>query len=354
MIKKMIAAALAAAAVLSLTGCASGQAPESAAPLEGVDASSMDTAPSTADGGSSTDQPAGITLLLDWTPNTNHTGIYVADKLGYYADAGVEVTIVEGSGESVTPLVASGRGQFGVDFQDSLAPALIADVPVTAVAALLQHNTSGIISLQGKGMERPKGLEGKTYATWDLPVEKATLKYVVEKDGGDFGQVKLIPNTVTNVISALQSNIDAVWIYYGWDGVATGVKGLDTDFFAFKDIDPVFDYYTPVLIANDAFLESDPAAARAFLAATAKGYEYAVQHPDEAAEILLEAVPELDPDIVPASQKWLADQYIADAKAWGYIDASRWDAFYKWLWDNQLLEKEIPAGFGFDNGYLPE
>lgn len=350
----MIAAALAAAAVLSLTGCASGQAPESAAPLEGVDASSMDTASSTADGGSSTDQPAGITLLLDWTPNTNHTGIYVADKLGYYADAGVEVTIVEGSGESVTPLVASGRGQFGVDFQDSLAPALIADVPVTAVAALLQHNTSGIISLQGKGMERPKGLEGKTYATWDLPVEKATLKYVVEKDGGDFGQVKLIPNTVTNVISALQSNIDAVWIYYGWDGVATGVKGLDTDFFAFKDIDPVFDYYTPVLIANDAFLESDPAAARAFLAATAKGYEYAVQHPDEAAEILLEAVPELDPDIVPASQKWLADQYIADAKAWGYIDASRWDAFYKWLWDNQLLEKEIPAGFGFDNGYLPE
>lgn len=353
MIQKIFAAALAAATAFSLAGCASGQAPENVPAPESTAATSESAPPSPA-GGSAPDQDTEITLLLDWTPNTNHTGVYVADKLGYYADAGVKVTIVEGSGESVTPLVASGRGQFGVDFQDSLAPALIADVPVTAVAALLQHNTSGIISLQGKGMERPKGLEGKTYATWDLPVEKATLKYVVEKDGGDFGQVKLIPNTVTNVISALQSNIDAVWIYYGWDGVATGVKGLDTDFFAFRDIDPVFDYYTPVLIANNEFLESEPTAARAFLAATAKGYEYAAQHPDEAAEILLEAVPELDPDIVPASQKWLADQYIADAKVWGYIDASRWDAFYKWLWDNQLLEKEIPAGFGFDNGYLPE
>lgn len=353
MIQKIFAAALAAAAAFSLASCASGQTPENVPAPESTAAPSESAPPSPA-GGSAPDQDTEITLLLDWTPNTNHTGVYVADKLGYYADAGVKVTIVEGSGESVTPLVASGRGQFGVDFQDSLAPALIADVPVTAVAALLQHNTSGIISLQGKGMERPKGLEGKSYATWDLPVEKATLKYVVEKDGGDFGQVKLIPNTVTNVISALQSNIDAVWIYYGWDGVATGVKGLDTDFFAFRDIDPVFDYYTPVLIANNEFLESEPTAARAFLAATAKGYEYAAQHPDEAAEILLEAVPELDPDIVPASQKWLADQYIADAKVWGYIDASRWDAFYKWLWDNQLLEKEIPAGFGFDNGYLPE
>lgn len=348
MIEKILAAALAAAAVFSLAGCSSGQAPESGTPLENT-APSDGAPPSPAAG-----QTAEITLLLDWTPNTNHTGVYVADKLGYYGDAGIDITIVEGSGESVTPLVAAGRGQFGVDFQDSLAPALTAEVPVTAVAALLQHNTSGIISLQGKGMDRPRGLEGKNYATWDLPVEKATLKYVVEKDGGDFGLVKLIPNTVTNVISALQSNIDAVWIYYGWDGVATGVKGLETDFFAFKDIDPVFDYYTPVLIANNDFLQNDPNAAKAFLSATAKGYEYAAQHPDEAAKILLEAVPELDPDIVPASQKWLADQYIADAKAWGYIDASRWDAFYRWLWENQLLEKEIPAGFGFDNRYLPE
>lgn len=337
MIRRFLAAALAAAA-LSLTACGG--------------ASSSGSAPTDPSGAGGDLQE--LTFLLDWTPNTNHTGVYVADQLGYYAQAGLHVTIVDGSGESVTPLVATGRGQFGVDFQDSLAPALTSDVPVTAVAAILQHNTSGIISRKGNGIDRPKGLEGKRYATWEGAVEKATLKYVVEKDGGDFSKVQLIPNTVTDVMAALQTDIDAVWIYYGWDGVATEVKGLETDYFAFKDIDPVFDYYTPVIVANNEFLQAEPETAKAFLSATAKGYEYAAAHPEEAAKILAQAVPDLDPEMIAASQKWLADQYVADAKQWGYIDAGRWDSFYKWLWQNGLIDQELPAGAGFDNGYLPQ
>lgn len=336
MIRKFLATVL-SAALLSLAACGGPSTPAPSTP-----------APSASPAAA----PQEITFLLDWTANTNHTGVYVADQLGYYEEAGLHVTITEGSGESVSPLVASGRAQFGVDFQDSLAPALAADVPVTAVAAILQHNTSGIISLKGNGIDHPKGLEGKRYATWEGAVEKATLKYVVEKDGGDFSNVTLIPNTVTDVMAALQTDIDAVWIYYGWDGVATEVKGLETDYFAFKDIDPVFDYYTPVIVANNDFLKSNPDTAKAFLAATAKGYEYAAAHPEEAAEILTGAVPGLDPDIISASQKWLAGQYIADAAQWGSIDAGRWDRFYKWLWENGLIEKELPAGTGFDNGYL--
>lgn len=338
---KLFPAALAALLALSLAGCGAPAAPASSG--------SSSAAPE-----EQTAAPEKITVLLDWTPNTNHTGLYVADKLGYYADAGLDIEIIEGSGESVAPLVASDRAQIGVDFQDSMAPALLSGVPVTAVAAILQHNTSGIISMKGKGMDRPKGMEGKTYATWDLPVEKATLKYVVEKDGGDFSQVKLIPNTVTDVIAALQTDIDAVWIYYGWDGVATGVKGLETDYFAFRDIDPVFDYYTPVLVANNDFLKNSPGEAAAFLAATKKGYEYAMENPDEAAQILLEAAPGLDGEIVLESQRWLADQYAGQGETWGVIDPARWNAFYKWLWDNQLLEQEIAPDTGFTNDYLPK
>lgn len=295
-----------------------------------------------------------ITFVLDWTPNTNHTGLYVAEKMGYFDEAGLNVTIVQPPEDGATTMVASGQAQFGIDFQDYLAPVYTSDeeVPVTAVAAIIQHNTSGIISLKEDGIESPKGLEGKNYATWGLQLEQAILKNVVTADGGDFDKVNLIPEYVTDVPTALQQDIDAVWVYYAWDGISTKVAGLDTNMFYFKDITPEFDYYSPVIIANTDFLADDPDTAKAFLNAVRKGYEYAIENPDDAADILCEAVPELDPEMVKESQEWLADQYKAEVDQWGYIDSERWNAFYNWLNENGLSEKEIPENCGFTNDYL--
>ena len=115
-----------------------------------------------------------ITFVLDWTPNTNHTGLYVAQKLGYFKDAGLKVKIVQPPEDGVYSLVASGKAQFGVGFQDTMASALVGDdaMPIEAVATILQHNTSGIISRKGEGMDRPKGMEGKKYATWILTLRR--------------------------------------------------------------------------------------------------------------------------------------------------------------------------------------
>lgn len=299
--------------------------------------------------------PRALRLLLDWTPNTNHSGFYVARALGYYAEEGIALDIQQAPEAGVEALVAAGQAEFGISFQDSIAPAYAkADpLPVTAVAALVNHNTSGIISLKEKGITSPKGLEGKNYATWGLPVEQAMLRQVMEADGGDFAKLELIPSTVTDVLSALQTNIDSVWIFYGWDGVAAERAGLETNYWSFADIDPVLDYYSPTLIAGDALLEAEPEVVRAFLRATARGYQYAIEQPEEAAKILLEAAPELDAELVKASQAWLSAQYIGDGSRWGYIDPARWNAFYAWLWEMGLLEQEIPPGKGFSNDYLP-
>ena len=299
-----------------------------------------------------------ITIVLDWTPNTNHTGIFAAQALGYFEEAGLNVEIVQPPEDGAVTLVASGKAQFGVSFQDSLAPAFVGDavMPVTAVAAVIQHNTSGIVSRAGEGMDTPKGLEGKKYATWDLDVEKATIRDVMKADGGDFDLVTLIPSTVTDEVSALQSgSVDAIWIFYGWAGVACQVAGLDTDYFEFADIDPVFDYYTPVIIGNNAWLEAHPEEAKAFVEALSKGYTYAAEHPKEAADILMEAAPELQSnrELVYASQEYLAEEYIADASRWGEFDAERWTAFFRWLNENELLEEEIDPDYGFTNEYLP-
>ena len=315
---------------------------------------------SSSDGGkkdSGSEDLEKITFVLDWTPNTNHTGLYVGKEKGYFEKEGLDVEIVQPPEDGADALVASGKAQFGVSFQDSMAPGVAGDtaLPNTAVAALIQHNTSGIISRKGEGMERPKGLEGKKYATWDAPIEKAMMQNVVEKDGGDFSKVELIPSTVTDEVSALKSkSVDAIWIFYAWAGVATEVADLETDYFAFKDINPIFDYYTPVVIANNDFLEEKPDTAKAFLRALKQGYEDAIADPDEAASILLEASPELDEELVKASQEYLKDQYKADVKQWGYIDPARWNAFYGWLNENGLSEAELPENAGFSNDYLPE
>ena len=229
------------------------------------------------------------------------------------------------------------------------------DIPVTAVASVIQHNTSGIISRAGEGMDRPKGMAGHSYATWNGAIELATIEKVVEADGGDYSKVELIPSTVTDEVSALKTNsVDSIWIFYAWAGVKTELEGLETDYFAFADIDPVFDYYTPVIISGNKFLEENPETAKAFLSALSKGYEFAIENPEEAAEILCDAAPELDKELVVASQKYLADQYRADAPYWGFIDADRWNNFYKWVNDNKLVEGNVMLNSGFTNEYLPQ
>lgn len=297
-----------------------------------------------------------ITFVLDWTPNTNHTGIYVAQKLGYFEESGLEVEIAQPPEDSSVVLVASGKADISISFQDSLAAAFAGNepLPVTAIGAVIQHNTSGIISRKGEGMHRPAGMAGHSYATWNGAIELATVKSVVEADGGKYDDISLIPSTVTDEVSALKSkSVDSIWVFYGWAGVKTELENLETDYFAFSDIDPVFDYYTPVLIANNTFLKEKPEVAKAFMEAVSKGYEYAINNPEAAADILCESAPELEKELVVASQKYLADKYQAEASQWGIIDSNRWNNFYKWVNENNLAEGTIPLDYGFSNEYLP-
>lgn len=300
-----------------------------------------------------------ITLCLDWTPNTNHTGFYVAAAKGYYKEAGLKIKIVQPPENGAALMCASGQAQFAIDAQDTLAPSLASDTPlkVSAVAAILQHNTSGIISRKGEGMDRPKGLENKTYSTWDNPTELAMVEHIVKKDGGDFNKINLIPNVITDEAEALKNgDTDSVWIYYGWSGINAELKGLDFDYFSFSDSEEVFDYYTPVIIGNNEFLKNEKEVAKAFIAATKKGYEYAAENPEEAAEILINGDDtgslKGSEQLVTESQKWISKKYIDDAPAFGVIDQERWNNFYQWLYDNKLIEKNLPENAGLNLEFI--
>lgn len=301
-----------------------------------------------------------ITVCLDWTPNTNHTGLYAAQALGYYEEAGLDVSIVQPPENGAALMCASGQAQFAVDAQDTIGAAFDMDEPlaVTTVAALIQHNTSGIMSRKEDGISSPKDLEGKVYSTWESPIELAMIEFIMKEDGGDFSKLKQIPNDITDEPAALAAHqTDSVWVFYGWSGINAQIENVDVNYLDFGQLAPVLDYYTPVLIANNDFLEKHPDTAKAFLAATAKGYEYAIENPKEAADLLIsgDSTGSLADaqELVYASQEWLSGKYIDDASSWGRIDPERWNGFYTWLYENGLTTHDL-TGIGFSNDYLPE
>lgn len=338
------AGALAAAATLA--GCGAYQGKSGDASASAGEGASAKSAPKSA---------RKITFCLDYTPNTNHTGIYVAQAKGYFKDEGLTVKVVQPADGTAEAMIGSGQAQMGVSYQDYIANALSSKNPVAieAVAAIIQHNTSGIMSRKADGITSAKKMEGHTYATWSMPVEQATIKQVMESDGGDFDKLKMVPYEVDDEVAGLKANMfDCVWVYEGWAVQNAKVQHYDVNYFSFVSMDKVFDFYTPVIAANDDFAKKYPDVVKAFVRAAKRGYEYAIKHPKAAGDILLDAAPELSADLVQASAKYLADQYQADAKSWGVIDKSRWDAYFEWLNDKNLVENKLDVNSGWTMDYL--
>ena len=302
----------------------------------------------------SSSDPTQITLVLDYTPNTNHLGIYVAQAKGYFADKGLEVTIQQPPESGADTLVANGEAQFGISFQDWMASYLGTrqQLPVTAVATIAQHNTSSILSLKSKGIKSPKDMADKTYGTMDVNIEQAILSRLVYDDGGDWRKVNLVSNNAVDEVQGLESGMyDCVWSYDAWGVLMCKEKGLDVNTISIASLNSIFDYYTPVIIGNDSWMSKNDTATQDFLDALKQGYTFASENPDEAAKILCEADPSLDLDFVTKSARAIAPNFLENG-VWGVIEPTRWANFYQWINEKELTEREINPYSGFTNKYL--
>ena len=296
-----------------------------------------------------------ITVVLDWVPNTNHTGMYVAQQRGYYAEEGLEVEIIQPTAGGSADLIAAGQGHFGISYQEQVTYARTTKnpLPIKAIAAIIQHNTSGFAAPADKGIVSPKDFEGKKYGGWGSPMEEAMLQALMEKENADFNKLEMLDIGAADFFTAVEKHVDFTWIYYGWDGVAAELKEMDLSFILLQEVDPALDFYTPTIIASEKLLSENPELAKRFLKATAKGYEFAIENPEEAAKDILKAVPELDEEIVAASQKYLAEQYKADAPRWGEMKEEVWKTYANWMFERNLLEAELEANKAFTNEFLP-
>lgn len=296
-----------------------------------------------------------VTFILDWLPNTNHTGLYVALEKGYYEEEGIEIEIVQPSEGDALTLVAAGQGDFGVSFQEKVTYARTTKnpLPVKAVAAIIQENTSGFASPVDKNIVSPKDFEGKMYGGWGTDIESAFIKALMEKENADYNKLEVMDLVSTDFFTSVSNNVDFQWIFYGWDGVASEVRNFPINFIKLQDVDPTLDFYTPVIVAGEETIENKQDLIKRFLRATTKGYEYTIASPEEAVEDLLKHAPETNKEIAIESQKYLANEYKKGVDNWGEMRLEKWKIFGEWMYENELLETEFIPEEAFTNEFLP-
>lgn len=299
-------------------------------------------------------QPEEVTVILDYVANTNHTGMYVALDQGYYAQVGLDVEIIEPTEGATATLIAVGKGDFGISYQEDVTVALTSDdpLPIKAIAAIIQHNTSGFATYADKNIESPKDFEGKTYAGWGGPGEEAVLKAVMTQAGSDFSKLNMVISDGSG-FEALRDKADVMWFFEAWDNVKCQLSDFPIEYTPVRDLDERLDYYTPVMIANDKTLEERPELVRKFLAATEKGYRYAMDCPVESAEILHKYAPDYSLEMLTMSQEYLAGKYQEDSDRWGVMKDEVWNNYTGFMVEYGVIDEAIGADECYTNEFLP-
>jgi ABC-type nitrate/sulfonate/bicarbonate transport system substrate-binding protein len=324
---------------------------------EAAPAASAPAAPTSISDGVETPplQGGSVTVGLDWTPNTNHSGLYLAQQQGFYEQNGLDVEILQAQeGGTVEQLVAAGRLQFGVSYQEAVTQARAEGLPIVSVAAVIQHNTSGFASRADAGITTPRDFEGKKYGSFGSPIEQAVIEGLMDCAGADASKVEFVDIGATDFfVASERGDVDFAWVFEGWTGIEAQQRGVDLNIVMINDQQCVPDYYTPVLITSEDTIAQNPDMVRAFLRATSQGYGLAIDSPDAAAAALLKAAPELDAELVKASQQYLAAEYQAEAPRWGEQRLEVWRDYAQWMADRALIPAMIEPEQAFTNEFLP-
>ena len=280
-----------------------------------------------------------LSFILDWTPNTNHTGIYVAQSKGWYKDEGIDLKILPYS-QSVTPdvLVASGKVDVGISSTESIVADAASGAPVVSIAAVISRNTSALVALNESGIKRPKDLDGKIYGGFGSAFEEPVIGGMIRNDGGT-GTFKNVTISVDTLEALKSKKVDFVWIFMAWDGIAATRQHIGLRVFPISQFG-IPDYATPNIIASKQTILKKKDLLKKFMRATARGFEYARLHPQESAQILIKSAPAgsfADPQLVIDSQKYLSPLYADSGKKWGVQDPRTWGDYPQFMLKNKAV-----------------
>ena len=306
-----------------------------------------------------------VSVALSWTPNTDYTGIYVADRKGFYRDSGIRLKVIPYASTMPETLVAAGRANFGFSYQAGVAYARAGGSDIVAVFAPHQRGTYAIgVSADRKDIASPKDLDGKTYAGFGTPDEGPELKSVIRNDGGE-GKFRSVTLNTSAYQAVHTGKADFTIPVTTWEGIEAKRTGKPMKYFRFEDYG-FPDQYSSLIAAKGSWLKTNADLARRFVAATAEGYRWAADHPSEAAKLVVAANPGVfkDPGLVTQSQQTLADggyMKSQDGKV-GVQSAERWKLYGGFLFaqglltgpDGKRLTTEPDWSAYWTNDYLPD
>ena len=285
-----------------------------------------------------------VSIALDWFPNANHGGLFLAEANGSFSDAGLDIALVTPADPTtVLQTVAAGRDTFGISYQPDVLLARAADVPVAAVAALVPRPLLGVMSLKEAGISHPADLAGRKVGYTGIPSQEAFLRTMLEADGITMDDIELI-NVEFNLLPALisgqaEATMGAFWTH---ETIVAEREGYPVDMMRVDDWG-VPSYNELVLVTSEETLETWADMVETVLRIVRDGYLAAAADQEAALGSLLAAYPEADIDVEREGMALLADLWTQESPGFGVLVRQQWSEFATWMTANGLLTREVDA-----------
>jgi putative hydroxymethylpyrimidine transport system substrate-binding protein len=298
-----------------------------------------------------------FTLMLDYFPNADHAGIYAAQAAGDYERAGLDVKIQAPPDPSAPlKLLQAGRADLAVSYEPELLLARDKGADLVSVAALVQKPLTSLISLKGK-VRDAKDLAGKRVGTAGIPYQSAYLKAILERAGVDPGSVKET-NVGFNLTPAMLSGkVDAtLGSFWNYEGTDLALRRRDPTILRMEKLG-VPTYNELILVARRKDLdEAGASRVRRFLRATGRGHARLREDRGAAGvDALLKANPDLERRLQTEVVRRTLPVFFPsdDARPFGWQEPAEWDAYGRWMQENELLKRPPNARRALTNEFLP-
>jgi len=297
-------------------------------------------------------QTEKVTLALDWYPNANHIGLYIALDEGYFDEENLDVEIYTPSDPStVLQTVAAGSDDFGMNYQPDVLIARDQGVPVVSVLGMVQHPLNSMMVLKSSGIDTPDDLKGKKVGYPGIPWNEDALATMLQSSDISISDVEVV-NVGWELGSSLISNtVDAiVGAYYTHESIALENEGYPVNVIRMEDWG-VPDYYELVLVTSEDYLSENPQIVERFTRAVIKGYTKAINDPQAGVDTLIKYVPEIDADIDRPGANLLKNLWQDEDGNFGTQKLEKWESFSNWMHDNQITDNLVNPSKSFTDQY---